>query len=358
MDCFGGIGGTALDAMWNGLHWIGNELEPRFVGLAQQNIDLWQRKYGSKPGFGSARIVQGDSRKLSEIIASADLVCSSPPFMGVDNVSKSGLVQKWCEQTGRDPDSACRVATVDGYGATPGQLGAMKEGEAPSVDLMVSSPPYARSAVEKNSTGVDRAKQHESYRAAGGGASFEKFCATQEKHSHHYGTEDGQLGAMKEGEAPRMDCVISSPPFATGDSAGPETTNTGGQANAEKMGTSDGNIALESGDTFWQAAREIVAQCHAILRPGGHAIWICKRFVRKGKIVEFSDQWGALCEQEGFDLVCRHRAMLVANHGTQGGMFGDDTVVSTARKSFFRRLAEAKGSPAIDWEDVLCMVKR
>ena len=63
-DCFGGIAGTALDAMWNGLHWVACELEPRFVALGQQNIDLWQRKYGGKPGFGSARILRGDSRKL------------------------------------------------------------------------------------------------------------------------------------------------------------------------------------------------------------------------------------------------------------------------------------------------------
>ena len=41
IDPFGGIAGTALDAMWNGCHWVGCELEPRFVGLAQQNIDLW-----------------------------------------------------------------------------------------------------------------------------------------------------------------------------------------------------------------------------------------------------------------------------------------------------------------------------
>jgi len=27
------------------------------------------------------------------------------------------------------------------------------------------------------------------------------------------------------------------------------------------------------------------------------------------------------------------------------------------RASFFRRLAEKKGSPKIDWEDVICLVK-
>ena len=110
-------------------------------------------------------------------------------------------------------------------------------------------------------------------------------------------------------------------------------------------------------DTFWEASKLIIQQCHTILRPGGMAIWICKDFVRKGKRVPFSDQWQALCEAQGFRLACRHRAMMVAHHGEQDGLFGEATQVSTSRKSFFRRLAEAKGSPPIDFEDVICLQK-
>jgi hypothetical protein len=88
---------------------------------------------------------------------------------------------------------------------------------------------------------------------------------------------------------------------------------------------------------------------------GGMAIWVVKDFVRKGKRVPFSDQWQALCEQQGFRLVCRHKAMLVKRHGEQDTIFGDSQQITTQRKSFFRRLAEKKGSPAIDWEDVICL---
>ena len=48
--------------------------------------------------------------------------------------------------------------------------------------------------------------------------------------------------------------------------------------------------------------------------------------------------------------------MLVEDNGTQLGFFEDDHLV-TERKSFFRRLAESKGSPPIDWETVWCMKK-
>ena len=122
-------------------------------------------------------------------------------------------------------------------------------------------------------------------------------------------------------------------------------------------GNEANNIGNQSGDTFWSAAAVILAQCYAVLRPGGHCIWVTKNFIRKGKVVPFSDQWQTLCESVGFRLVCRHRAMLVKIHGEQETMFNGREQIRTERKSFFRRLAEKKGSPAIDWEDVICLMR-
>ena len=177
------------------------------------------------------------------------------------------------------------------------------------------------------------------------------------------GSTNGNLESMPEG---RFDAVVSAPPY---ESSGVSAGNVGNKLHKEwwgrgrsltdsrEYGATEGQIGKKFGDTFWQAAAEIVAQCYAILKPGGHAIWVCKDFVRQGRRVPFSDQWQALCEQAGFRLVCRHRAMLVADHGEQDGLFGGVTSLQTARKSFFRRLAEARGSPKIDWEDVICMVR-
>lgn len=50
-----------------------------------------------------------------------------------------------------------------------------------------------------------------------------------------------------------------------------------------------------------------------------------------------------------------HHAMLV-NETTENGLFGEMTE-KKERKSFFRRLAESKGSPPIDYEVILCMSK-
>jgi hypothetical protein len=84
---------------------------------------------------------------------------------------------------------------------------------------------------------------------------------------------------------------------------------------------------------------------------------VLKSFVRRGKIVEFPGQWRTLCESVGFVTLHEHRALLVeeTEHDT---LFNGKEITKKERKSFFRRLHEAK-SPhtAINWETILCMTK-
>lgn len=130
-------------------------------------------------------------------------------------------------------------------------------------------------------------------------------------------------------------------------------------------GSSKGNLGnlkpgsidcVSQGDTFWQAAKIIVGQCHQILKPGGHAIWVVKAFVRNKKIVDFPGDWRRLCEAVGFKTLHEHHASLVKDD-VKDSLFGGTITKRKERKSFFRRLAEAKGSPRIDYECVLCMRK-
>jgi hypothetical protein len=159
------------------------------------------------------------------------------------------------------------------------------------------------------------------------------------------------------------DMVISSPPYLpetdrkrkhegkAGDSAGGFRNFY--SDNPANLGNPVGANGLAA---FWSSAREIVCQCHAVLRTGGHAIWVTKDFVRKFSRVDFSDGWVRMCEASGFQLVCRHRAMLVSEQ-EELDLFAGTTVRRKGRKSFFRRLAEKRGAPAIDYEDVACFVK-
>ncbi len=108
--------------------------------------------------------------------------------------------------------------------------------------------------------------------------------------------------------------------------------------------------------TFWSAARDIVTECHAVLKPGGVAVFVTKDFVRNKKLAGFSEDWVRLCESCGFVLTKWARASLVAEQ-RHADLFCGETVTRTERKSFFRRLAEKKGSPRIDFEDALFFTK-
>jgi hypothetical protein len=117
-------------------------------------------------------------------------------------------------------------------------------------------------------------------------------------------------------------------------------------------------MGSEQGDDFWSAARQIVEQVYQVLAPGGHAVWVLKDFVKGGKRVPFCGQWRQLCEAAGFETLHEHHAMLVRHKGTSLTLEGKRVEHITESKSFFRRLAEKKGSPRIDYEVVLCTEKR
>src|SRR3990167_72844 len=290
VDPFGGIGGFGFHALWHGMDFTAVELEPKFVGLGRQNIILWRRKYSGKEGLGSARIIQGDSRELVEVIVGADLICSSPPYAGSMNSETHGI--DWTKAKKDYPGRVIheeRIANLKKnhnkrmYGLTDGQLGAMKEGD---FDCVIGSPPFM--AQER-------------------GAGLAKPDAVYIKDGHHFGSNHGyqnqgnspgQLASLPEG---RFEAIVGSPPHEETPGHGGKPTaldikkGTGGDL--QKYGNTEGQLA--ESDTFWAAAKIILIQCHTILKPGGHAIWVCKDFIRKGKRVPFSDQWQALCESVG-----------------------------------------------------------
>jgi hypothetical protein len=305
VDPFAGVALGALQAMRHGLHWHGCELEARFVDLGNVNIDLWNATYADHlRGWGTARLVQGDSRQLAEVVSVAGAVVSSPPYEGQKNAAGDQAAApsfKWQNiepsktRTGAAPSSQWYYGRD--YGTTPGQLGAMPAGEFAAA---VSSPPYEGS-VRGGGAGVDLSKT----------------------------ARDGDIRHQSLGQLTN--------PFEYSKDAD--------------------NIGNQSGDTFWTAAKQIVAQVYQVLRPGGVAIWVTKAFVRNGKRVDFPAQWLELCEACGFEPLEWIRAWLVEDNGTQTAMFGDDKRLVKERKSFFRRLAEKKGSPPIDYEVVVIVRK-
>jgi hypothetical protein len=393
VDPFGGVALGSFDAMRHGLNWYGCELEAKFVGLGSQNIALWNERFSRMPNWGTARLIQGDSRNLAEVLSAADCCVSSPPY------------SDGCRQTGGEDPKPHYIQSgnkdvLRNYGEASGQLGAMKEGD---LNLAIGSPPYIESM--ERSGGIDATKSNH----VGGPHSQMNRSDTR------YGKTEGQLGAMPEGQlcvssppfesssqvnntpgdmtegrarweggtdsAARVkqdyadyaspenlgnmrggfDCAVSSPPYEgqfAKDAGGNHdevfpSVGTGGAIHPRVYSQDVANLGNDRGETFWSASRLILEQLHQVIVPGGHAVFVVKAFVRDKKIVDFPGQWAQLCEAVGFRLLHHHRASLVEHSGTQGG-FDEDKEIRVERKSFFRRLAEAKGSPRIDHESVLC----
>ena len=355
IDPFGGIAAGAVDAMSMGLHWYGCELEPRFVALGNANIDKWQRDLAMLGDrVGGAYLLQGDSRYLTSLFGGGVAgVVSSPPFETSDNRGAAAMPHGYFVRAdGRPFGEGPAIRAL--LGDTPGQLGAMRSGDFAAA---VSSPPYADAV---NGTGEGPGARHDPIHHNGDNA--HKVSS-----ANGYGATPGNLGNLS-GDG--FQAAVSSPPF------GGEAQHTGGPmptkhydgrqaprvssgmvTGASPYGETEGQLAQENGDTFWAAARAIVEQTYAVLRPGGYAAWVCKDFVRKGQRVPFSDQWQQLCAAVGFEPVERIYAMLVDDHGDQLDIFGGSHTRRIERKSFFRRLAEKKGSPRIDHEDVIIMRK-
>ncbi len=349
VDPFGGIGSTGILGAYEGYQCVCCELERKFVDLAEQNFELHKDAWVE---FGNPFpiILQGDSRRLCEVVEKADCIVSSPPFGEAGDRSRSTI------QEGRVKEAFKRAYDSSHQGQTPGQLGAMKSGK---VDMVLSSPPYAETPIQGGGDCITK-ETREIVKKTG---KWPKQDLSIGNIDPGYGKSFGNLGNLKSGD---VDCVISSPPYegsiqTDGDGIDWSKIKEGGTnktlaraAVGTGYGKTQGQLAEEQGDTFWQAAKTIVEQCHQILKPGGHAIWVVKSFVRKKKIVDFPGDWQRLCESVGFKTVCIHHAMLV-KETSQETLFGDTEVKRKERKSFFRRLAESKGSPRIDFEVVLCM---
>ena len=305
---------------------------------------------------GRARAVlwQGDSRELLAILGEIGCrgegqslsVIASPPFAGNSGgrgeASRNGIDAGLFERH--------QGAMVGGIGdKEEGNLASMqaKEGD---LRVVITSPPYER--IYPRKMNADKHPEH----ITGGDYGDENIV--------RYGDSEGQLAGM---EAGAVEGVITSPPYVES-LASDEPQKRGGLFRDPKRGgdktltatygetegqlgrMKGGNV---NGDTFWGAARLIVEQSRAVLAEGRPAVFVTKDFVRKGKRVPFSAQWVQLCEACGFELVVHIRAWLVEERGAQYNLAGDLIVKQVERKSFFRRLAEKKGSPRIDWEDVL-----
>lgn len=406
-DCFGGVATGGLIAAYRGFAWIGVELEPKFVTLGLENIDRhWQKLAQLKRPI--PQLLQGDSRNF-DLIVKAAAVVTSPPYSESLKGHKDGI--DWEKSKSKPtngihqaPGASCHSIV----GSTPGQIAALNEG---SVAAVVSSPPYAATSGkgggginvkgyvpaegrkwtgEKTDPVGDRSYQGQGSDrsdgnieilpegsvdavvssppyagiAAGAGGlntkpakhpgqqSGRSVDLDSQNADQRYGASEGQISKLTEGD---VSAVVTSPPFedrvqcqdpkyqASGNGHGPRHSD---------YGTSKGQIGKESSETYWQAMNLVYSSTFRAIKPGGYIAVVVKDYVSKKQRVPLCDDTVRLLEHCGFEMVERVHAMLTSET-VHDDMFEGTTKSTRSRKSFFRRLAEKKGSPPIDFEEVL-----
>lgn len=401
VDPFGGVALGAYHALQNGLVWFGCELEPKFVKLGNENIQLWNQKYSDwfSHKWGTAVLVQGDSRNLAKNIQGhADCSISSSPF--VENNVNIGAVGDTPAKRQQIHNSEKRD---NSYGLANGQLGNMPEG---SHDAAISSSPFGAGetrnrsefqggeiasmmsrAYTQDKQGVTNGNlahletKESDFHAAvssppyadavkngeGTGVRFDPVGhkgdnAYKASSQAQYGKSSGQLGAMNGGG---FEAAVSSSPFENGSPTSPrpckqteEYKNKYGHIGSEALnqheyGQTEGQLGQDTGETFWMAARQIVEQTYMVLKPGAYAAWVTGNFRRNGEIVDFGGQWLALCEAVGFVGIEHAIAWKVERRGSQLDLWGESHSKDISRVSFFRRLDNAKNpGQEIQSEDV------
>lgn len=411
VDPFGGVALGALEAMRYGLDWTGCELEPHFVKFGNENIRLWNGTFSGKlPRWGTAILLQGDSRQLTRVVVDAQGVVSSPPY--ADGCAHTGGDDKDGKLQGgayygvgingvvSSPpytDRSAAPTDVQGY-----EAGLLNMNEGQTYQGVISSPPYVDSVNQSDQANDADARKDRKKKA---GIDISKPVNMGgpngvQNQPQVYGSTPGQLGALPAGD---FSAAISSPPFLQTQggcnvtstegplsdprlierhSAGNQAANAYGTTPGQlselepgdysavissspfedilkygKYGDTDGNIGNQNGETFWTAARLIIEQVYQVLQPGAHAVWVCKGYVKGGKLVDFPGQWRTVCEAVGFVTLHEHHAMLVKHNGTSLTIDGEEVHHVKESKSFFRRLSEKKGAPPIDFETVYCMEK-
>ena len=158
----------------------------------------------------------------------------------------------------------------------------------------------------------------------------------------------------------QCDLICSSPPYEKAHAANTSDSDVLNKNrkdlrkwawNETQQGNTAGQLGNTQGDTFWGAAKQIVAQCYQILKDGGVAIWVVKGFIRKGRIVDFPGDWRRLCESVGFQTLHEHHAMLFKEERFTA-LWGEELIDRTDRNSFFRTLCNNKAGWRAYWEIV------
>ena len=319
LDFMSGSGRIPLLASINGYTSIGVELEPHFVKMSDDNKKHAENKIGKKLDMTT---IQGDSRKLSELLKEKEMVgITSPPYQDAikgdektleelkkiaDKYAKNNpdkrniFMEAYLSKIGDNYHKYHYHNFVGGsYSSNPQNIGNLKDKEL----VGITSPPYVAQSGGHNVKGghIDEGLLQRS-----SGGSFDEI---------------GGIGHTK-----TLGLQIENP------------NNIGSQKQSSYL------------SAMLQVYQEAYKSGMSVL------VTVTKNPTRAGKLRRLDLDTAKLIELSGFKIIDYHRAVLFKTH-EQHTLTGSIKKEHKGRLSFFKRLSLAKGNKASEWEDVIIGVR-
>lgn len=312
LDPMSGTAQTGLIASVNSRNAVCVELETKFHNWqleAKSKLEAYQT-FTVK---GSLSCIQGDARKLSELLQTVDAVVTSPPYSDM----KKGKFdpEDWAnrmEKFGSTPESRRERHTPgrlkgaqsmsEGYSKSPDNIGNLPMGE---IDVVITSPPYSTT---KGTGLTERGRQilEQNFERK----YSDKSCAN----ALPYSNSEGNIGNLPNGD---IDAIITSPPYEkTIKDHG--TSERATKINLEKNNLSSwaynaenpDNIGNKAKETYLAAMLQVYSEMFQVLKPGGVAAIIVKPFIRNRKVVDLPFQTWLLLQKCGFQLIKSYKLRL------------------------------------------------
>ena len=399
LDPMAGIGTTVVEAGHMGRRGFGVEYEPKFVELAQANLELAR----SQGAGGQMLVVQGDARQLSAVLANADLMAFSPPYGaaqtgggiarsgysgaqgddpglaqraykpdtaapgGIDLLATSPVYGNRAGDSGRDMDARLRRMAGTGNvrweraarNRSPGAMGMIEfdySSDARNlanldygdINLIATSPPYANSAHDPGNLEAMRQKVEERYPGHVGPDSL--------RGGTEYSADPANIGNLPRGRPFEPHTGGTAPDYAGG---------TDGVARSKQdYLAQDGAGNITRAPTYLSEMARVYAECFQVLKAGGFMAVVTRDFRRDGQLVNLAGDTITLCLRQGFVYYQHVIALLCAMDpiGVKPGSL-DWEMDTTNRASFWQLVqvprARAAGQPIlfVQHEDVLVFQK-
>lgn len=215
LDPMAGTGSTGVVANLTGRNAVLVDLEEKFCKWMRKNVKLTEER-GAK---GKSVVIQGDSRKLSQLLKeNVDVVVTSPPYEKTDFYYGKKSPKFWkelAETTGRkawlNPYSKTR-RTITGkeQPLSKDNISNLPHGE---ISAIITSPPYSEQ--KQNEITLEEAKKIAEKKTqkydSGVFTTPGRIKGLKGLHSG-YSKDPSNIGNLPHGE---IDAIITSPPYKT-----------------------------------------------------------------------------------------------------------------------------------------------